>query len=247
MNFGYDQFGNMNTTVSNAGCGVSANPPTPGPTAVYTGNQLTKSAAASQTIGYDAAGNILSNPDMGATMTYDGEGRVVTWLGSGTNGATYDYDGEGRRVRKTLMGVSAGTTYLCTMRGGSWRRRLGRRGATDTGTTYLTDDHLGSTRLVTDGAGAFKQRWDYLPFGQLIAGSAAYGNRDQVRAYPAAGPASGVDLEFTGKERDAETGLDYFGARYLEFGAGAVDDAGRIHLRINIWTTRRVGISISTH
>ena len=30
----------------------------------------------------------------------------------------------------------------------------------------------------------------------------------------------GVDLQFTAKERDAETGLDYFGARYMSSAQG---------------------------
>lgn len=33
-------------------------------------------------------------------------------------------------------------------------------------------------------------------------------------------PAAPVEIELTGKERDAETGLDYFGARYYSGGQG---------------------------
>jgi YD repeat-containing protein len=35
-------------------------------------------------------------------------------------------------------------------------------------TCYLTADHLGSTRLVTDQTGAIKTLHDFLPFGEEI-------------------------------------------------------------------------------
>ncbi|MCZ2155125.1 MAG: RHS repeat-associated core domain-containing protein [Bryobacterales bacterium] len=68
----------------------------------------------------------------------------------------------------------------------------------------------GSVRLVTDGSGNVVSRHDYLPFGEEIP--AGVGGRTTGMGY-VANPA--VTQKFTGKERDAETGLDYFGARYL--------------------------------
>ena len=62
---------------------------------------------------------------------------------------------------------------------------------------YYHLDALGSVRAVTDQSGAVIERHDYLPFGEEI------------------GPPGGAQpRQFTSKERDAETGLDYFGARY---------------------------------
>ncbi len=52
--------------------------------------------------------------------------------------------------------------------------------------------------MVTNEAGAVVRRHDYLPFGQAWAGT----------------PGETSPKMFTGQERDAETGLDYFGARY---------------------------------
>jgi RHS repeat-associated protein len=53
------------------------------------------------------------------------------------------------------------------------------------------------------------KRHDYLPFGEeLFAGT---GNRTTAQGYSVA---DGVRQKFTSKERDAETGLDYFIARY---------------------------------
>ncbi len=62
---------------------------------------------------------------------------------------------------------------------------------------YYHTDAIGSVRVVTDDTGAVVARYDYLPFGE--------------RWDPQPSP----DVrQFAGKERDAETGLDYFGARY---------------------------------
>jgi RHS repeat-associated protein len=96
--------------------------------------------------------------------------------------------------------------------------------AVDAGTTYLTADHLGSTRLVTDGSQKPVHRFDYMPFGQDLS---AYGNRNLVASYRALGvPAQ----EFTGKERDVETGLDYFGARYFSAAQGRFTSPDPIHI-----------------
>jgi RHS repeat-associated protein len=63
-------------------------------------------------------------------------------------------------------------------------------------------------RLVTDQNADVIARHDYLPFGEEIGAGIAARNglwgpqRDTI------------DQKFTGKERDQETGLDYFGARY---------------------------------
>lgn len=74
---------------------------------------------------------------------------------------------------------------------------------------------LGSTRLVTNGTAA-PRRFDYFPFGgELTSGDTSY--RGMGAGFVVAGdPAQ----RFTGKERDTETGLDYFGARYLASAQG---------------------------
>jgi RHS repeat-associated protein len=70
---------------------------------------------------------------------------------------------------------------------------------------YYHLDAIGSVRVVTNAAGAVVERHDYLPFGEeCLTGPCA--------SNPGVG--AGQPRKFTGKERDAETGLDYFGARY---------------------------------
>jgi RHS repeat-associated protein len=69
-------------------------------------------------------------------------------------------------------------------------------------TSFVHGDILGSTRTVTDYAGNVTDALDYLPYGEQIAG-------DTFTTH-----------KFTGKERDSESGLDNFGARYFESSLG---------------------------
>ncbi|HEV8427566.1 MAG TPA: discoidin domain-containing protein [Pyrinomonadaceae bacterium] len=76
---------------------------------------------------------------------------------------------------------------------------------------WLVTDHLGTPRIIVDQTGnlANIKRHDYLPFGEeLFAGT---GGRTTALGYAWS---DGVRQQFTLKERDVETGLDYFFARY---------------------------------
>jgi len=71
---------------------------------------------------------------------------------------------------------------------------------------YLTDA-LGSRRVQTDAAGIPEQTCQSLPFGdQLLCTGGSL--------------ATPTEHHFTGKERDTESGLDYFGARYYNSSMG---------------------------
>lgn len=63
--------------------------------------------------------------------------------------------------------------------------------------------------MVTKVDGSVKARYDYLPFGEELG--AGVGSRTIGMGYSAA---DGTRQKFTAKERDIESGLDYFGARY---------------------------------
>ena len=69
-------------------------------------------------------------------------------------------------------------------------------------TYYFHPDHLGSASWITDMSGQPVQHLQYKPFGEV--------NIDQQD------PNTNYSerFRFTGKERDTETGYDYFGARY---------------------------------
>ncbi|MDR1726285.1 MAG: hypothetical protein LBR28_07855 [Bacteroidales bacterium] len=66
---------------------------------------------------------------------------------------------------------------------------------------YLTD-HLGSSSYITDGQGNVTQTISYLPFGEEQV-DISYNN-----------PAFETTYKFNGKEKDEETGFNYYGARY---------------------------------
>lgn len=75
---------------------------------------------------------------------------------------------------------------------------------------WLVPDQLGTPRIILDQTGSLAnvKRHDYLPFGEeLFAGT---GGRTVAQGYAG----DGVRQQFTSKERDVETGLDYFLARY---------------------------------
>ena len=65
---------------------------------------------------------------------------------------------------------------------------------------YTHGDHLGSANWITDIKGNPIQYIHYAPYGELIANQQTIGYDERFK--------------FTGKERDWETGYDYFGARF---------------------------------
>jgi RHS repeat-associated protein len=66
---------------------------------------------------------------------------------------------------------------------------------------YYHTDVVGSVRMVTDESGAAIEQYNYTPFGVPLGGQGQSPGVAQPRGY-------------AGKERDAETSNDYFGARY---------------------------------
>src|SRR5437867_1043258 len=99
-------------------------------------------------------------------MTYDAENRQKTL--NGTLGQ-YFYDGDGHRVKKI---DGSGTTIFVYNAGGQliaeYHNDPVPPPAGGGGTSYLTSDHLGSTRVVTKADGTVKARYDYLPFGEEL-------------------------------------------------------------------------------
>jgi len=65
---------------------------------------------------------------------------------------------------------------------------------------FYHSDHLRSSSFITDILGDVDQFTQYMPYGELLVDQRSSGHD--------------IRYKFTGKERDEETGLDYFGARY---------------------------------
>ncbi len=173
---------------------------------------------------YDPAGNMTSN--QGTLLVYDDENRLI-W----TSQYRYLYDADGNRVEKcqatnaTAACPTSGTTGTLYWRGtGSDTldesdlagnpeeeyiffngQRISRRDVSSTGATiavhYYFSDQVGSHSVVENATGtACEQDIDYYPYG---------GVENDYCTTPVA-----QHYKFTGKERDAESGLDNFGARY---------------------------------
>ena len=165
---------------------------------------------------YDAAGDVMQLTGVG--FTYDAEGRLIN--GSGT---AYRYDGLGERVEKSgskLYWKGVGSTALAetSQLGASLSRyiyfngqRIAREDANPgcgdgfTPPRYYVTDNVGSTALVTDSIGDVLNESLFFPYGvERVVEQNDTGN----------------NYKFSGKERDPETGLDDFGARYYQSALG---------------------------
>ena len=138
---------------------------------------------------------------------YDAEHLEVSFSATGTS---YSYDGNGQRVLKAGGGVS--TVYVYDAAGAlAAEYSSATPGSSPCTTCYVSVDHLGSVRMVTDQSGTVVARHDYLAFGEEIG--AGYAGRTNAGLW---GASDNADQRFTGQVRDVETGLDYFNARYYE-------------------------------
>ena len=166
----------------------------------------------------DSAGNVRQTGSVARSFTYDGENRQVTaTIGSATS--NYAYDGDGLRVSKVVDG-STTTIYVYDAWGNlaAEYSSLVEASPCGTPTCYPVVDHLGSMRMLTDSAGSTNvKRDDYLPYGMEIL--AGVDSRTTTMGYVSGTP-DDTNPKFTGKERDAETGLDFFDFRYLSGAQG---------------------------
>jgi RHS repeat-associated protein len=121
----------------------------------------------------------------------------------------YFYNGDGKRVKKYVPATGETTLFVYDASG-----KVVAEYSTivtppsEAKVSYLTTDHLGTPRVITDQAGNVTSRLDFLPFGEEIP--TGTGGRTTAQGY------FGVDSirqKFTGYERDAETDLDFAQAR----------------------------------
>jgi RHS repeat-associated protein len=213
--FSYDRFGNRRFDAANTTLPQIPQPDDPhtNPTISGTNNRL--SAAGYR---YDLAGNLECDPThpCGSTVPflayyeYNGENKLRTANGGASNGgSTYSYDGDGQRVKKIVGGSTTIITVYVYDIAGQLIAEYSDQPPTAGGTSYLTADHLGTPRVITRADGTVSGRHDYQPFGEEIP--ATSGGRGNVTGYP---PSDSLRQQFTSKERDNETELDFSAARY---------------------------------
>jgi len=165
---------------------------------------------------YDRAGNMLGTGGCPAlpynpTYVYDAENRLRSI--NSTLTPYYTYDGDGKRVVKTyptinrLYWTGTGSNALTEtdLSGNPTAdyiyfngKRVARIDLPGGAVRYYFSDHLRTASVVTDNLGVIKDESDYYPYG----GERVITHTDSNR------------YKFTDKERDAESGLDMYGARY---------------------------------
>jgi RHS repeat-associated protein len=206
MNFVIDAWGNLTSTTPVAG---TSGDPMPLSTTAFANNELAA-------YGYDAAGNLIND---GTTSACGGNN--YSWNAeeqmSCAEGVTYTYDGDGGRVEKSsgtmYWGGEAGEALAESNLSGTITseyiffngKRIARRDIATGNVYYFFSDRLGSSNVVTNNAGLIQNESDFYP----------YGGED-----PITDTLANQHYKFTGKERDSESGNDYFGARYFASSAG---------------------------
>ena len=209
----YDRYGNRRfneqyTTTLPKACGTPTNPtvcandiPIYNPTINQVKNQLN---------GYqfDDVGNTTKDAQH-RKFTYDAQNKQSkVEILDGNNNVTalngeYFYDGEGKRVKKIayINGQPENTVFIYDVSGNlvaEYSTIITT--AAEAKVSYLTNDSLGSPRIITDQNGSIESRHDYQPFGEEVSRS-DYGTNN-------------VRKKFTGFEKDIENNLDFAQNRY---------------------------------
>lgn len=173
-----------------------------------------------------APGNIINDGTNG--YTYDQENHLTKFVNSITD--IYVYDGDGVRVKKNASGVTlywygaTGSVLDETNGAGSLiseyvyfgGKRVARRDAANDSVHYYFSDMLDSASVITDAVGTMSlcpaanspMNYTTIPSGEEESDFYPYGGEMQLC------DRSPQHYKFTGKERDSESGLDYFGARH---------------------------------
>ncbi len=230
----YDKFGNRKIDLANtSGNAINKKVYNPLPAS----NRLRE-------LYYDAAGNVMGESDPGAPAdpyTYDVENKMIRAFAGGVNNY-YIYDGDGRRVRRIASGVEYWQVYGIDgelldeykivsgapestpekeygYRSGQMLIVTSREGA-QTKILWHVMDHLGTPRIQADQTGTLAsiKRHDYLPFGEELfvgMGNGSIRSTSPGWGYSQFPIDDKVRQRFGGKERDNETDLDYFLARYF--------------------------------
>lgn len=162
---------------------------------------------------HDLNGNVTS--DSVWDYTWDYRNRLVEAT-DGTSTVRYGYDHENNRIW-AFNGIAT-TTYpnkYYNVDGATSTRHIFANDlliatieadGISTSTYYIHTDHLGGSSVITDQNGAIVELLDYYPFGDVRLDE-RYSDFQEQR-------------QFTGHEKDQETGLNYMKARYQSGSVG---------------------------
>jgi RHS repeat-associated protein len=216
--FTYDRYGNRNfdetnTTTLTKSCGSSPNftvctadRKVQNPSISTSTNRIVQDQDGDSVNDYsfDSSGS-TTKLATGLTFIYDGENKQVEVKNSSNQTiGQYWYDGDGKRVKKYVPGTGETTIFVYDASGIMVAEYSTVLNPTPQ-VSYLTNDNLGSPRINTNESGAVISRHDYHPFGEEIMTSQRTSGLGYV--------ADDNRKQFTGYERDNETGLDFAQAR----------------------------------
>lgn len=161
-----------------------------------------------QGFSYDQNGNLIQDAE-GRQFTFNGENKQTIVRDASNNPiGGYFYDGEGRRVKK----VTNSETTIFVYSAGKLIAEYSTQLSNSPQTKYLTEDHLGTPRVITNELGNVIARRDFMPFGEELFNGV--GARASSLQYGAS--TDDVKRKFTGYQKDNETGLDFAEARMYE-------------------------------
>jgi RHS repeat-associated protein len=212
LDWEYDSFGNRKSqTPSGTGTAPQVN---------FTFNGNNNQADPSSGMVYDAAGNVIVD-NLGQAYTYDAEERITAATPFGGGRVTYQYDSEGNLVYEN---GPSGTQIFHRNGDGQpdyIQPASGAPGPYWDTYVYIDGEQIGSWQDSTFfGVGADTvgtKRFESWGTGDVASGAVPLMWNPTFTSLPFGDALSSVDIDpshFTGKERDAESGLDYFGARY---------------------------------
>jgi len=173
--------------------------------------------SSSQGYDYDENGALVEDAN-GKRFGYDAESHQKEFFAASNSTSTpdaiYSYDGQGRRVKKVVG--SEVTVFVYDAAGQlSAEYSSSVASAQDSQVNYLTTDHLGSPRIITDANGAVTSRKDFTAFGEEVSSSQRVGGSTGNNYEP-----STIRQDYTGYQKDSESGLEFAQARYYNAGHG---------------------------
>ncbi|MGI9066905.1 MAG: Ig-like domain-containing protein [Pyrinomonadaceae bacterium] len=176
-------------------------------------NRLTTTTTASYI--YNNNGNMILKSDTSGTtqFVWDFENRLTQVVTPSSGSVIYKYDALGRRIQRTpTSGVSTNFVHdgqdvvkdinsdgstVEYLNGPGVDNKIRQMGSANKSTYYFGQNHLGSTTALTDPKGQLVERITYDGYGNST-GSAR------------------TRYDFTGRERDSDSGLLYYRARWYD-------------------------------
>lgn len=176
-------------------------------------NRLTNSSSASYL--YDNNGNMISKSDATGTtqLVWDVEDRLTQIVMPSTGSVSYKYDALGRRIQRTpsnnvstnfvydgqevVKDINSDGSIVDYLNGPGVDNKIRQEGSSRSNTYYFSQDLLGSTTALTGANGKLIERSSYDAYGNSTGSTLTrYG--------------------YTGRERDPDTNLIYYRARWYD-------------------------------